>query len=296
MELELLELTVGIQEGIGVVEAGQVSDGDHVVGHAVDETATETVALQGITHGVDDFTRLDTRLGELPHFLDSQLEAGRVAAQVEPEVLDEVLGQASSRALTEDRHAGVQVGAGFVVGLLLAFGVDALVAGTHSDDHVVLVEDLHAGEAPEQIDPVLLHQVGHPLIEPRHGDHVVAVVVEGRRSDGSLDAPRLGQEVDGLLLDLALQGGLLLEEVGDQLLERAWVHHGAGDPVRAGGRSLVDDGDHKIGELLALALVVVRLDQVGEMEGARQGRDTATHEQNIDIKDVSLFSHRLILL
>ena len=86
VELELLEFPVRVDERVAVVEADQLTHGHHVVLHAIDEAAAEGVALQRIAKGVDDLARLEPGLGELPYFLDADLERRRVLALVQAEI------------------------------------------------------------------------------------------------------------------------------------------------------------------------------------------------------------------
>ena len=89
-------------------------------------------------------------------------------------------------------------------------------------------------------------------------------------------------------MNLALKGGTLFEEVGDELLQRARVHDGAGDPVGSGGKPFVDHSDRSSRPEPCLQLAL-RLDEVGQMECACERGYPATHVEDIDFEDISLF-------
>ena len=88
-----------------------------------------------------------------------------------------------------------------------------------------------------------------------------------------------------LLLDLALQGRALLHEVGHQLLERTGGHDRARDAVSTRRSSLLQDHDEQLVQLLALALLLVRGDEVRQVQRTAQGRDAAPHKEDIDLHD-----------
>ena len=224
--LEALEDVVGVGAGVLVVEAGDVADGDFGVGDAVDPCAAVFVRGQGVAEGVNDFTLGDAARRNFPKLFDAEAVGLGVVRVFEIEALDELFGAVAPCALREDGDFGAEVVAGLEVGLGLTLLVDSLVVGANSGDVVFLPvslveEQFGGGESGEEGDSGLLDLGGEPLHEFVDGDDVVAVVAQRRRHDGEFVLARPGEEIDGLLGDLGVDGGLGLE-AGEELA------HGAG--------------------------------------------------------------------
>ena len=143
------------------------------------------------------------------------------------EALDQLFGARAARALSQDGDLRVKIVAGLKVGFRVPLLIHPLVIGAHAVHAFSVEQQLTAGKAGKDGDPGLLHLGRQPLDELVDGDHVIAVVPQGRRHDGELVLALLGQKVDRLLIDFRVDGGLCLK-AGQQFA------HGAGVEQRSG--------------------------------------------------------------
>ena len=196
----------------------------------------------------------------------------RCGSPCEVVVVDGGVGQVAERALGEDRGLRHQVGAGLEVAELVALAVAALVAGADAPDDPVLDEQLVGDGLGEDVGAGLLSLVGEEAAQLRDRGDVVAVVPEvgGRRLER--DRALLGQQIDGVLFDLLVDGPVARVEVGEELLHRRRDHVGAGEVVGAADLALLEHGDRDLAELLGqLRLVLEQLHdpvRAGEAGGA----------------------------
>ena len=80
--------------------------------------------------------------GDFPQLLHANAVGLRIAILHEIELLDQLLGQRSARALGKHHDLGFDVIAGLEVRLRLILFVDALVVGAHTSDAIAIVEKL----------------------------------------------------------------------------------------------------------------------------------------------------------
>ncbi|MCY1510845.1 hypothetical protein D9M68_452340 [compost metagenome] len=211
---------------------------------------------------------------DFPDFLDAQAVGLRVAAFVELELGDQLAAQVAARAFGEHRvlaqqlHAELEVLGGFAV---LA---DAHVAGGHAAHRAVLVVEHFGGrEAGEDFHAEVLGLLRQPLGEGAQADDVVAVVLEAGRQEGvgRAQARLFAQEHHGVVGHGLVQRGAEFLPVGQQLVERARVHDGARQDVRAGLGTLLEhhDGDF----LLLLGGELLEADRGREAGGAAADHD-----------------------
>ena len=134
-----------------------------------------------------------------------------------------------------------------------------------------------AGESGEHVDAFGFDEAAEPLDEPVQRDDVVAVVLERRRDDRSTQLAALGQEIHRFVVHFDGQRRALPSEVGDELRERRWIEHGAGQTVGADLARLLEHGNRE--RLSALGLLQLR-----EPERRRHAGGPAAHDQDIDVE------------
>ncbi len=156
---------------------------------------------------------------DLPQLLEADAELLRLAAAVEPEARDQLLGQRAARALGDDRVLAAQLHAARETVVGLAVAADAHVAGGDADDAAFLVvEHLGGGKARIDLDAEFGRLLAEPAAEVAEAGDVVAVVVHQRRH-GEVGQPHLagGPEiVEAVLGHCGLERRALVLPVGDQ--------------------------------------------------------------------------------
>ena len=238
-------------------------------------------------HRVDDPSLRHASRGHLPDFLDAGGVDLRGAAFVQLQLRREPLGQRAAYAFAEDGDLGPDVRPGLEVGLPISVPVDSLVAGPNADHPVPLEEALDRGHSREDVGAGRLDQAAQPFLERAERDDVVAVVLEGRRKDGEADLAARREVIEIVARDVALDGRALLAIVGEEFLERAWIQHAAGDPVGADLGRLFQHRDRHFAERRAAALrraLVVRGDELGEFERAREAGGASANEEDVDLE------------
>src|SRR5260221_2572611 len=106
MLLEGLKHVLRVEARVAIVESGNESKRDDVVFRAASARAINPCAAvlfrgQRITHGVDDFARLDAARRHFPQFLYSYAISLRVAVFHQIKLLDELLCERSAGAFGE---------------------------------------------------------------------------------------------------------------------------------------------------------------------------------------------------
>src|SRR6185437_7562288 len=119
---------------------------------------------------------------ELPELLHSQAVRLRAAAGVEAETADELLRQAATRALRDDRRTRAHLGAGGEVGSRLTVLLQSHVTQLHARDGSVRGDERgRRREAGEDIDANGLGFLRQPGCQEAEGNDEVATVVQLRR-------------------------------------------------------------------------------------------------------------------
>ena len=213
------------------------------------------------------------RLFDFPDLLDAELEALRVET-VDVEVIERGVGQVPDHAFGEDGALGDQVHAGLEVAELLALTAAAAVTGADSLDDLILDQQLVGRGLGQDVGAHLLGLFGEEAGKLGDGSDVVAVVLEVRRHRLERKRKLLGQQVNRVLLDLAVDRPLIPRHVGEELLHRGGAHVGAGHAVGTTDLALLDHGHRDLAELLhQLGLVLEQLK--GLDRGGETGRTTA---------------------
>jgi len=146
-----------------------------------------------------------------------------------------------------------------------------VVTGAHALDDVVLDQQLVGGGLGEDVGAHLLGLLGQESVELGNGGDVVAVVLEVGRHRLERKRLLLGQQVDGVLGDLAVDGPLGPRHVGEQFFHRRRAHVGAGHLVGTDDLALLDHCDRHFTELLGEFWTV--LEQLQHLDcGCESGR------------------------
>jgi hypothetical protein len=290
--LQLLERVVHREAGVAVVEPDHEAHRHLVLAHRIDERAAELAVLcseaKRPAHRVDHAVE---RLRHLPDLLHAELPLLRVlGAQLE--VPDGGAREVALRALGQHGGLADQVRAGFEVAELLALAAAALVAAPHADHVPAVHEQPRRGGLAEDVHAGLLGLLGQPAAELGDRDHVVAVVAEGRGHRLERDrALAVGQQVDGVPVDGAVAGPVVLGQVGEERLHRRRPHHGAREQVRAGALALLDERHRHLAQRLGERLVLGQ--QLGQPDRTGEARRPAADDHHADLDALLLGVGRL---
>ena len=151
--------------------------------------------------------------------------------------------------------------------------IDAFVAGPHTDDTVILEQQLGAGKSGKDIDAALFHLLAEPARKFVQRNDVVAVVLKGSGNDRQAEFAALGQEENMIFLDRLLDRRAAFLPVRHQLVDAARIHDGAGNDVGADLLAFLENGDGEI---------FIQFSKL--ISGGKTGRPTA-HDQNIDFQN-----------
>src|SRR6266436_6490463 len=93
MLFEGLQHVLRVEAGVAVVESGDEAEGDYVVVRAIYPRTAVFFCGERITHGVDDFARLDATRRNFPQLLYSHSIGLRVTVFHQVKLLEELLGE-----------------------------------------------------------------------------------------------------------------------------------------------------------------------------------------------------------
>ena len=157
-------------------------DRHQIVVEMIEKRAAAGRIVERPAEGVLDQTGLVLVRRDLPQLLEADAVFLRLAAGVETEARDQLLGQGAARALGEQGVLRAQLHAAGEAVLGLAVLADPHVAGGDTDDRAVLVvEHLGGREARIDFDPERFGLGGEPAADIAERDDEVAVVVHQRR-------------------------------------------------------------------------------------------------------------------
>jgi len=242
----------------------------------VQEAATVGLRVHGPTGGVHDQAGFGLGGIDFPQFLDADGVALRILAFVQLELGDQLLAQVAARTFGEDGVLAVQFHAQLEVAGGLAGFIDTQVArGNALDRTVVVVEHFCGGEAREDFHAQVLGLLAQPAHHAAQADDVVAFVVEAVGNQGLWGGHGTGfaQHQHLVAGDGLVQRGAQLFPVGEELVHRDRVHHGARQDVRAGLRPLFDHDD---GDLLAGLF-----GQLFQTDGGGQTGGACAHDHDV---------------
>ena len=255
--------------GLLVVEPDHEAQRHLVVGEVVEEAAAEGLVLHRPAGGVHHEARLGAGRVDFPQLLDADGVGLRILAGVQLVAGDQLLAQVAARAfgehgvLADQLHAELERAGG------LAVLADAHVAGGHATHGALfVVQHLGRGEAGEDLHAQafrLLRQPAHHVAQ-RHDIAAVVVEVARHQPVGCARAAGLGQEQHVVAGDRLRERRAQRLPVGDEFGDRARIHHGARQDVRARLRAFLDHDHRQLG---------VQLLQVDR--GGQAGRTGADH-------------------
>ena len=266
---------------VRVLEPDDEADRDVLLAHRVDPGAAELAVARPLAqrpaHGVDDPPQ---RLRDLPDLLDAERPDLGVPP-VEAEVVDRRGGQVARGSLGEDGDPRGHVDAGLEVRERLPVLAAPLVARADAGDAPVVDEQLLTGGLRQDHRAARLRLLRQEAPELGDRDDPVAAVHHRRRRRDA-ERPALREEVDGLVLHLAVRRHVLDgEPPREQLADRARIHHRARQQVRSGLLALLEHRDGHLAELLPHVRVL--LEQLSEPDGAREPARPAADDQDPDV-------------
>ena len=281
MRLQLLEKVVHRELDVAVVEPHDHSEREHVLAHRVDERAAELPVLraraQRPTERVDHAIE---RSLHLPDFLHAERPDLWVLAR-EAEPIERDAGEVALRSLGEHRDLRDQIRTGLEVSERLTIAAAALVTGPNSACPAVGDEQLLRSCLRQQHRARLLGLLGEPAAEPRQRRHVVALVLHRRRR-GNAQRALVRQEVDGFVLDGPVERHLVdtltaLEETP----QRAWIHDGPRQKMRAGLLAFLQDRHRHFAEPLPNLGCV--LEQLAKSNATRETGRPCADDEDTDV-------------
>lgn len=109
----LLELAVGGEPGIGVVEADDEADGHEVVAEVVHPAAAVGVFGEGVAHRVGDFAFAEVFGRDLPDFFEAESVRLGLAIAAEVVLFDDLFRKTAVTTFAEESYARVEFHASF---------------------------------------------------------------------------------------------------------------------------------------------------------------------------------------
>ncbi len=281
MLFEPLQLVVRIGRRILVVQTGNHADVEDVAAHAVDEAAAERLRRQRISERVNDRARFETIVGELPQLFDARRVDLRLALRGEVQTRNGLLCERPTRALTEHDDLRKDVRAGLVVRFRRAVVIEAFVAGAHADDAIALPQQLLPGKRGKDLRAGFFRALREPDAHLLQRGDVLSVIVQRRRRKRRFDLAARRQEPEFVTGHRRFDR-CTLAPLRQQLVERARIHHRAGDAVIADLGGFFDHED------LECASGLLR--EPAEPNRARQARRAGADEEDVYFKLVA-FGH-----
>ncbi len=182
MVLELLEGLERHEARVLVVQADHEPDIGAVVIEVIDEAAAVRPRVERPAEAVLDESRLHASLGQLPQLLHPEAVGLWRGSRIEREAADELLGEAASRSLGDDRRPRPHFGAGGEIRAWLAALVESHVPELHAGHGAV---GPHEGcgrrEPRKDVDAKRFRLLREKGCEQAERDDEVAAVVQLRR-------------------------------------------------------------------------------------------------------------------
>ncbi len=291
MRLPGLKRGVRIELRVGVFEREDEADREAIVGEAVDPAAAVHARGDGPAERVSDVSWLNAIGLDVPELLDADAVGLRIDV-VEFFRGDEIFGERAARAFGEDGDFGAEFVAGSEIVFGLAVFVEAFVFGDDAGDAVAFVNQRCAAKFFEDVDASGFDEPAEPFCELAKRNDVVAFVLKRRRSDGKTERGVFGEEESNGIGDRCVEGSGFFE-AGDKLGKGFGIHDGAGELMRADFAAFFEDVNIFGGERRLGAGVVVLLDQIGEMQGARETGRACADDQDIGFELFALDGHGL---
>ena len=247
--LEALELVVGRQVRVLVVEVDHEADGNEVVAVVVEERPATRRTIEGPAEAVLHQPRLVLLRRDLPEFLKADPELLRLGILVQLEAANELLRERTARAFREKHVLAVQLHARREAVLGLAVAANAHVAGRNAIDRAVgVVENLGGGKARIDLDAQFLGLLAEPAHDVAETDDIVAVIAHERRHHEVRQREFAGwtQHEEPVARHLRRHRRALLAPVRDERVEADGIDHRARQDMRADLGTLLEDDDTQV--------------------------------------------------
>ena len=180
---------------------------------------------------------------------------------------------------------------------MTAVGGDSHVTGSDTEYAISFGEDLRRCKAGVDIDPDFFALCSEPLDHIAQRRDVIAVLVEGGRTDGKLDVAAAPEHAKLRVVADVFGGEALLDEVGHQFLDRPGIDDGSGKLVIAEPGGLFDDQDDGHFDrcvTIRLSCRVLRLDLLDQMVGRGQIAGPRSDVEDVDFHAFSFgLAHHL---
>ncbi len=274
MGLVALEFLVRIEVRVGVSESDDKAHRNEIVLHVIEEGPAVGVRVQGPAGRVNDESRLVLFRFDLPEFLQTDAVYLRIRVRVQAITLHQLPAQMPAAALGEKDVLAVQLDPRLILVGRPAVASHAHVAsGDAANAAFVVIEHFRGGKAGVDLDAQRFGLLPQPAAHVAQADDVVAVIPEAFGKEKTRHAERagLGEKKEPVLAHRGLERGPEGLPVGEELPERARIHHGAGEDVCADLRALLDHAHAQFDRLLRRQLL--QPDRPGE-----SGRSSADHD------------------
>jgi hypothetical protein len=221
---------------------------------------------------------------DLPQLLQADAELLRVRVRGQVVAGHDGLGQRTAHALGDEDILAMQFQTGLEVAGRLALAVDAEDAG---DDALhptrrLIPDHVAGGHAGIDLDAERLGLFAQPARHIAQGGDVAAVVVHERRhgEHRQRGLPRRAQHQELVLRDGRLQGRAAFLPVGEELVQRLGIDHGARQDVAADLGRLFQHGDRNLFSVLFGALF--------QADGGGQAGGAAADDDDVIFHDLAL--------
>ena len=284
--LETLELLVGRQVRVAVIQPDHEAHRHLVVLEVVQEGAAIHVGGHRPAHGVHREALLVHLGAHLPQLLDADAVGLRVAVGTQPMAGFELLAQVSATAFGKQGVGGVQRHARLMGRAGHPFAGQADVPGGHAHHGAgLVVQHLGTGKARVDLDPQGLGLLAEPAHHVAETHDVVAIVGQAIRQQGmgNLAAAALLEQEYLVFPDGGVQRCAQGLPVGQEFFEGPRVHHRARQDVGPHFGALLDHADGDLapggGRLLL------------EPDRRRQPRRAAADDHNIVFHRIAIGTH-----
>src|SRR5688500_2539384 len=263
MGLEALEFLERRKVRVGIAQPDHETHGDLALFEVIEERAAVDLGLERPARGVDDQARPVRRGLHLPQLLQPDAVNLRIGAFAQAVLRLELPAEVPAAAFGKEGVLALHLHAGLVGLGLLALAVDADIAGGHAFHRVLVDQHFGGGKAGKNLHAQRLGLLREPAAHVAQADHVVAVVLEALRQQRLRGAKRLalGEEQEAVLAHRRVQRRALRLPARNQLVERARIHDGSRQDMRAHFRAFLEHADRD------LAAQLLHADRGGEARG-----------------------------
>ena len=280
MHFEILENALRIYARVLVVKTGNIAERNDVIFRSVQPTAAVFFGRKRPAHGVNHLTLFDRARRHFPQlFYADAIDLG-IEAFLQVILANKLLRQRTAWALRQDGDLRLHVIARLEVRFLLAVLVHALIVGANANDLIAFHKKLCSGKAGEYGDAGLLNFFSQPLHEAVDGDHVVTVVLQGRRRQRQAELALFREKVNVFLGDLGIQRRFRAP-AGKKLVHGAGIEQCAGKRMLAKFTRLLQDVDVLFAQGRVRIAAVVAIDQLRKTQRAGESGRAAANNGDV---------------